>query len=53
MFPRDEHASEKGGSSPPAADSLVLMNDPLRNGEDEKSVCPEGGFRGWSVVLGV
>lgn len=60
MFALDEQASEKGGSSRAVSlNEEVLANHPPRGDEeleDEKStpvLYPEGGLRGWSVVLGV
>ena len=57
MFAVDEQASEKGGPSTPSGSSLSdeeIVNHLPKDGEKSTPVVyPEGGLRGWSVVLGV
>ena len=58
MLAVDEKASEKGGSSTPGPGSPLpdeeVANHLARDGEKSMPVVyPEGGLRGWSVVLGV
>ena len=57
MFAVDvEQASEKGGPSTPSGSSFSdeVATHLARDGEKSTPVVyPEGGLRGWSVVLGV